>query len=91
MAEVLETSSRQRWILVLVCTAAFMLLLDITVVSVALPSIQRDLHASLADMQWMSAAYALVLAVAQLRESRDPAGGRADWVGTALPSGRSPH
>jgi EmrB/QacA subfamily drug resistance transporter len=48
---------------VLVCTAAFMLLLDITVVSVALPSIQRDLHASLSDLQWVSAAYALVLAV----------------------------
>ena len=56
-------SSRQRWTLVLVCTAAFMLLLDITVVSVALPSIQRDLHASLSDLQWVSAAYALVLAV----------------------------
>ena len=40
-----------------------MLLLDITVVSVALPSIQRDLHATLADLQWVSAAYALVLAV----------------------------
>jgi MFS family permease len=40
-----------------------MLLLDITVVSVALPSIQRDLHASLSDLQWVSAAYALVLAV----------------------------
>ena len=53
----------QRWTLVLVCTAAFMLLLDITVVSVALPSIQRDLHASLSDLQWVSAGYALVLAV----------------------------
>ena len=61
--DALETSSRQRWTLVLVCTAAFMLLLDITVVSVALPSIQRDLGASLPDLQWVSAAYALVLAV----------------------------
>jgi MFS family permease len=63
MAEVPGTSSRQRWTLVLVCTAAFMLLLDITVVSVALASIQRDLRASLPDLQWVSAAYALVLAV----------------------------
>jgi EmrB/QacA subfamily drug resistance transporter len=54
---------RPGWTLLLVCTAAFMLLLDITVVSVALPSIQRDLHASLPDLQWVSAAYALVLAV----------------------------
>ena len=61
--EVPRTSSRQRWTLALVCTAAFMLLLDITIVSVALPSIQRDLHASLPDLQWVSAAYALVLAV----------------------------
>src|SRR3979490_1419932 len=63
MAELPGMSSRQRWTLVLVCTAAFMLLLDITVVSVALPSIQRDLHASLPDLQWVSAAYALVLAL----------------------------
>jgi EmrB/QacA subfamily drug resistance transporter len=63
IAEAPRMSSRQRWTLVLVCTAAFMLLLDITVVSVALPSIQRDLDASLPDLQWVSAAYALVLAV----------------------------
>src|SRR4051794_30429049 len=63
MADVPATSSRQRWTLALVCTAAFMLLLDITVVGVALPSIQRDLRASLPDLQWVSAAYALVLAV----------------------------
>src|SRR4051812_11950798 len=63
MAEGPGMSSRQRWTLVLVCTAVFMLLLDLTVVSVALPSIQRDLRASLPDLQWVSAAYALVLAV----------------------------
>src|SRR3989442_10752472 len=63
MAEVPRTSSRQRWTLLLVCTAAFILLLEIPVVSVALPYIQRDLRASLPDLQWVSAAYALVLAV----------------------------
>src|SRR4026209_1255802 len=63
MGEVPGMSSRQRWTLVLVCTAVFMLLLDVTVVSVALPSIQRELRASLPDLQWVSAAYALVLAV----------------------------
>src|SRR4051794_25243225 len=63
VAQAPGTTSQQRWTLVLVCTAVFMLLLDITVVSVALPSIQRELHASLADLQWVSAAYALVLAV----------------------------
>jgi len=35
MAEIPKTSARQRWTLALVCTAAFMLLLDITVVSIA--------------------------------------------------------
>src|ERR1700681_77074 len=63
MAERPGISSQQRCTLVLVCPAAFMLLLDITIVSVALPSIQRDLRASLPDLQWVSAAYALVLAV----------------------------
>src|SRR6201987_3053829 len=63
MAEIPRSTSRQRWTLALVCTAAFMLLLDITIVSVALPSIQRDLHASLPDLQWGRAASALVLAV----------------------------
>ena len=75
MAEV-RASSRQRWTLLLVCTAAFMLLLDITVVSVALPSIQRDLRASLQDLQWVSAAYALVLAVLLL-----PAASLGDRLG----------
>jgi EmrB/QacA subfamily drug resistance transporter len=76
MAEATGTSARQRWTLLLVCTAAFMLLLDITVVSVALPSIQRDLHASLPDLLWVSAAYALVLAVLLL-----PAATLGDRIG----------
>src|SRR6516165_4806421 len=63
MAAVPGMSSRQRWTLLLVCTATFMLLLDVTVVSVALPSIQRDLRASLPDLQWVIDAYTLVLAV----------------------------
>src|SRR3954453_1911932 len=63
MTDVPGMSSRQRGTLLLVCTGVFMLLLDLTVVSVALPSIQRDLRASLPDLQWVSAAYALVLAV----------------------------
>src|SRR5262245_9512918 len=75
-ADTFRTSSRQRWTLALVCTAAFMLLLDITVVGVALPSIQRDLRASLADLQWVSAAYALVLAVLLL-----PAATLGDRIG----------
>src|ERR1700719_2404325 len=62
-SEVPRTSSRQRWTLVLVCTAAFMLLLEITILAVSVASIQRERGASLPDLQWVSAAYALVLAV----------------------------
>jgi EmrB/QacA subfamily drug resistance transporter len=48
--------------LTIVCVAIFMLLLDITVVNVALPDIQRELHASFTDLQWVVDAYALMLA-----------------------------
>ena len=51
----------RRWTLVAVCTTTFMLLLDITVVNVALPNIQRDLDASLTGLQWVVDAYALLL------------------------------
>src|SRR5580698_3892920 len=53
---------RKWWTLVAVCTATFMLLLDITVVNVALPDIQRSLHSSFSDLQWVVDAYALTLA-----------------------------
>ncbi|MDX6465260.1 MAG: hypothetical protein QOI27_300, partial [Gaiellaceae bacterium] len=52
--------------LTIVCTAVFMLLLDITVVNVALPDIQRQLHASFTDLQWVVDAYALLLATTML-------------------------
>jgi EmrB/QacA subfamily drug resistance transporter len=50
------------WTLVVVCLAIFMLLLDITVVNVALPDIQTELGASFEDLQWVVDAYALALA-----------------------------
>jgi EmrB/QacA subfamily drug resistance transporter len=50
------------WALVAVCTGVFMLLIDITIVNVALPSIERDFHASLSDLEWVVSAYALTLA-----------------------------
>jgi len=50
-------SERKWWTLIAVCTAIFMLLLDITVVNVALPDIQRSLHSSFADLQWVVDAY----------------------------------
>ena len=50
------------WMLGAVSAATFMLLLDVTVVNVALPDIQRTLHASFFDLQWVVDAYALTLA-----------------------------
>ena len=61
----LETAAMRQttnpWvILVLVCIAQFMVVLDATVVNVALPSIQSDLHVSEASLQWVVNAYTLV-------------------------------
>ena len=53
---------RKWWTLIAVCVATFMLLLDVTIVNVALPSIQASLHASFSDLQWVVDAYALTLA-----------------------------
>ena len=47
-------------VLVLVCMAQFMVVLDATIVNVALPSIQEDLQMSDADLQWIVNAYTLV-------------------------------
>ena len=58
----MPTLDRKWWTLIAVCTAIFMLLLDITVVNVALPDIQRSLHSSFSDLQWVVDAYALTLA-----------------------------
>lgn len=57
---------RKWWTLIAVCAAIFMLLLDITIVNVALPSIQRSLHATFSDLQWVIDAYALTLAAFML-------------------------
>src|SRR3954467_2523928 len=56
-----------------------MLLLDITIVNVALPAIQKDFKAGLADLQWVVDAYALSLAALQLT-----AGSLADLRGRKL-------
>ncbi len=53
---------RKWWTLIAVCFGTFMLLLDITVVNVALPDIQLALHSSFADLQWVVDAYSLTLA-----------------------------
>jgi EmrB/QacA subfamily drug resistance transporter len=67
---------RKWWTLIAVSVAIFMLLLDITVVNVALPDIQRSLHSSFSDLQWVVNAYALTLAAFLLT-----AGSVADLIG----------
>jgi EmrB/QacA subfamily drug resistance transporter len=67
---------RKWWTLIAVSVATFMLLLDITVVNVALPSIRDDLGASFTDLQWVVDAYALTLAALVLT-----AGSLADRLG----------
>src|ERR687885_274380 len=67
---------RKWWTLTAVSVATFMLLLDITVVNVALPSIRDDLGASFTDLQWVVDAYAVTLAALVLT-----AGSLADRLG----------
>src|SRR3954464_13575262 len=57
----------RKWrVLTVVCVAVFMLLLDITVVNVALPDIDKELSTSFTDLQWVVDAYALTLAATML-------------------------
>src|ERR1700674_3267819 len=59
-ATVPTSPSIRRWlVLVIACLAQFMVVLDATVVNVALPSIQRGLHFSPTDLQWIVNAYTL--------------------------------
>ncbi len=64
------------WTLAVVCAATALLLLDVTVVNVALPAIENDLGASFSELQWVIDAYALTLAVTLLS-----AGSLADRIG----------
>lgn len=64
------------WTLVTVCLGTFMLLLDVTIVNVALPDIQTALQSSFSDLQWVVDAYALTLAALLLT-----AGSLADMFG----------
>ncbi|MBV8943722.1 MAG: MFS transporter [Solirubrobacterales bacterium] len=58
-----QSNKRSTWTLVLVSIGLFMVVLDNLVVNVALPSIQRDLHASVQALEWTVNAYVLSYAV----------------------------
>ncbi|MBM9508267.1 MFS transporter [Actinacidiphila acididurans] len=67
----------RKWLpLVAICLGAFILLVDVTIVNVALPSMADDLHASFSSLQWVMDMYALALAALLLA-----AGSLADRFG----------
>src|SRR6204780_1745399 len=66
-----EGADPRRWLtLVILLLAAFMNLLDVSIVNIAIPSIQRDLHASYADVQWALAGYTLAYALVLITGGR---------------------
>jgi EmrB/QacA subfamily drug resistance transporter len=66
VASFLDEEHRKWWTLVAVAFGLFMIMLDNTVVNVALPSIQRDLKVSVAGLEWVVNAYFLTFAVLML-------------------------
>ncbi|MFD9429946.1 MFS transporter [Streptomyces sp. NPDC060002] len=72
-----ELSPRRRLLVLAICCMSLLIVsLDVTVLNVALPAMQRDLHASTAGLQWTIDAYTLVLAVLLML-----AGSTADRIG----------
>ncbi len=72
-----ELSRRRRSLVLAICCASMIVVvMDISIVNVALPTIRRDLHASVSGLQWTVDAYTLVLASFLLL-----AGSTADRVG----------
>src|SRR2546423_5757159 len=59
----LTEDNRKWWTLGAMCFALFMIMLDNTVVNVALPSIQRSLHTTLSNLEWTVNAYTLTFGV----------------------------
>ena len=81
------TSPQLKWFgLALLSAVQFMVVLDIAIVNVALPSIQTDLHFSQANLQWVISAYALVFGGFLLLGGRtaDMLGRRRVFVGGIL-------
>lgn len=71
------TSQQASWLpLVAIVLAVFMLMLDATVVTVALPAVARDLDGDITDLQWVMNAYTVAMAAVQLT-----AGALADRYG----------
>ncbi len=79
MQRFVTAENKKWWTLAAVSVGLFMIMLDDTVVNVALPSMQRSLHMSLSELEWVVAGYALTFAAFMLT------GGKlADYVGRRL-------
>ena len=65
-ARILAEENRKWWTLAAVSFALFMIMLDNTVVNVALPAIQRDLGIGVSELEWVVTGYALSFAVLML-------------------------
>src|SRR4030081_849382 len=61
MTSTTKEARRQGLALVLICIAQFMVVLDFSIVNVALPSIQKDLGFSTQNLQWVVSVYSLTL------------------------------
>src|SRR6266704_4136896 len=66
LASFLDDEHRKWWTLVAVAFGLFMIMLDNTVVNVALPSIQRDLDIGLSELEWIVTGYALTFSALRL-------------------------
>src|SRR3954453_4914356 len=61
-ARIFAEENKKWWTLAAVAFGLFMIMLDNTIVNVALPSIQRSLHMSISSLEWIVTAYALTFA-----------------------------
>jgi len=77
---------RRWWTLGAVSLGLFMIMLDNTVVNVALPSIERDLGMSLSQLEWVVTGYALTFAAFMLTGGNSP----TSWAGGSCSSPVSP-
>jgi MFS family permease len=80
---------RRRLILWICCMSLFIVGIDVTIVNVALPSVQRSFHASVSDLQWTIDAYSLVIACllmlsGSMASVRCCVASHPDWAGSSL-------
>ena len=89
-ARIFAEANRKWWTLAALSFALFMIMLDNTVVNVALPSIQRDLGIGVSELEWVVTGYALTFAVLMLTGGKlaDMLGRRRDLPRSASSSSR---